>query len=60
MAKSFKKFRESKWDDDEWGSEDDNHERSKEQRMEKRRNKRKMKYNERLSRFKDEEFKKRK
>ena len=57
MAKSFKKFRENKWDDDEWGSDDDYRQRRKEQKMESRRNKRKMKYSERNENF-DEDYRK--
>lgn len=50
MAKSFKKFREE-WEDDEWGDNEDRQSRSKEKRMKNRRDKRKMKHEEKFSRF---------
>jgi len=57
MAKSFKKFRENDWDDDEWGS-DDYRQTRKEQKMEKRRRQRRTKYDERAERFAEDFTKK--
>jgi hypothetical protein len=51
MAKSFKKFREE-WEDDEWGTSEDDH-RRKERRMENRRNKRRDKIQEKFASFDD-------
>lgn len=51
MAKSFKNYRESRWDDDEWGSDDDYRQTKKEQKMKKRRDKRKTKYDVRAENF---------
>lgn len=49
MAKSFKNFRESGWDDDEWGSDDEN--RRKERKMENRRQARRSKHSKRAEAF---------
>jgi hypothetical protein len=51
MAKSFRKFREGQYDDEEWGSDDDYRQRKKEMKMENRRNKRKLKREERQETF---------
>lgn len=51
MAKSFKKFREDREYDDEWGHNEERYSRSKEKKMKNRRDKRKMKREEKYSRF---------
>jgi hypothetical protein len=55
VAKSFKKFREDKWaDEDDWSEEyEDDDVSAKEKRMQKRRDRKKMKHNEKFSGFND-------
>lgn len=53
MSKRIKKFRE-KWEDDEWGQDDDtSYKKKKDRRLESRKNKRKEKFSDR---WYDEDF----
>lgn len=53
MAKTFKKFREDYWDDDEWGDNEDRQVKNKNKRLQSRRDRRKQKVNEKFASIED-------
>lgn len=52
MTKSFRKFHESQWDDDDWNDRDDER-LTKEQRLAERRNRKRIKLGEREATFEE-------